>query len=117
MPKSRIQLGLVRLHPVLSDRLLGHLYAKADYLGQVDVCVAVTGLKGATSAYLRNQMAFGDTALQYDRPDYRRTAPFSALLLLSDPRAVARELVLPFIRAITQERYDPLASKPLPPQP
>ena len=89
--------------------ILGRLYGEASYFGPVDAGVAVTGLKGGVSSHLRTRLAFDSRSRPYDRDKYRRTERFLAPTLADDPRSAARRLVLPLVRATTQESYDPLA--------
>ena len=87
--------------------MLGGLYTAGTYLGPVDTGVAVTGLRGAKSSKLSNNIASRYSLQPYERHEYRRTGRFPAAALNDDPRAAARKLVLPLTRAITGERYDP----------
>lgn len=92
-------------------RLLGGVYESADYLGPVDVGIAVTGLRGGVSAYLfqRRRMGglFRDPFPRYDRDDYRRTGQFPALTLRNNPQQAARSLLERLYRATSNEWYDP----------
>jgi hypothetical protein len=87
--------------------VLGGLYAAADYLGPVDVGLAVTGLRGGISYVLKQQSMASPRP--YDKDQYRRTGRFSAIMLKDDPRGAARTLVLPLARALTTESYDPFS--------
>lgn len=89
--------------------VLGGLYAAGAYLGPVDVGVAVTGLRGAVSSHLADDIMTRHARQPYERDEYRRTGRFLALDLSQDPRSAARRLVLPLVRAITQESYDPFS--------
>jgi hypothetical protein len=71
--------------------VMGGLYAKGDYLGQVDVGLAVTGLRGGISYIMSRQI--GSTPTPYDKDQYRRTDRFLASALSSDPRGAASKLV------------------------
>jgi len=88
---------------------LGGLYGAASYLGPVDVGLAVTGLAGGASGHLRTRSAFDLRSRAYDKDEYRRTGRFSASTLMDEPQSAARRLVLPLVRATTQESYDPFA--------
>ena len=87
--------------------VLGGVYAAGNYLGQIDVGVAVTGLKGSVSQRTRYNIA--PSLRPFDKDEYRRISRFSALELSDTPRSAARELVLPLVRATTRESYDPFA--------
>jgi hypothetical protein len=89
--------------------VMGRLYAAGGYLGQVDVGLAVTGLRGSVSYHLRDNLWIERTPYNKDR--YRRTERLSAPTLSSDPRGAASKLVLPLIRAITRESYDPFSDQ------
>jgi hypothetical protein len=87
--------------------VMGGLYDAGGYLGLVDVGVAVTGLRGGVSYVLRDNPWTERTP--YNKVQYRRTERFPASQLASDPRGAARKLVLPLLRAITRESYDPFS--------
>jgi hypothetical protein len=87
--------------------VLGSLYAAGAYLGPVDGGVAVTGLEGAVSSTMSQNMLFDP--VPYDRETYRRTERFPASTPTNDPRSAARKLVMPLIRVTTQGRYDPFS--------
>lgn len=87
--------------------VMGGLYAAGGYSGPVDVGVAVTGLKGGVSYHLRGNPWVERTP--YDRDEYRRTARLPASRLVGDPRGAARTLVLPLLRAVTLDSYDPFS--------
>lgn len=87
--------------------VMGGLYAAGGYLGPVDVGLAVTGLRGGESHHLRDNAWIDCTP--YNRDRYRRTERFSAPQLATDPRAAARGLVLPLLRATTHDSYDPFS--------
>jgi hypothetical protein len=87
--------------------VLGGLYAASDYLGPVDIGLAVTGLRGGISYVLTQRI--GVNARPFDKDQYRRTERFSASTFTSDPRGAGRKLVLPLARATTRERYDPFS--------
>ena len=89
--------------------VLGGLYAAGEYLVPVDTGLAVTGLKGAMSFNLSNDILSRYSLQPYERDEYRRTGQFPAAALSDDPRVAARKLVLPLTRAITGERYDPFS--------
>jgi hypothetical protein len=89
--------------------VLGGLYAAGAYLGPVDTGVAVTALRGAVSSHLGDDIMTKYSRQPYERDEYRRTERFPALALSQDPRSAARRLVLPLVRAITQESYDPFS--------
>ncbi len=87
--------------------LLGGLYTAGNYLGPVDVGLAVTELEGSVSSVLRQRIGVHGSA--FDQDQYRRTERFSAATLMNDPRSAARKLVLPLARATTRESYDPFS--------
>jgi schlafen family protein len=87
--------------------VMGGMYAAGGYLRPVDVGLAVTGLKGGISHAVSRR--FGADPTPYDKNQYRRTARLTASTLSSDPRSAARKLVLPLIRVITRESYDPFS--------
>lgn len=77
--------------------LFGNLYNQAEYNGQVDIGVALIGIKGCVpdTNYRRSL-----TATPYEHNEYRRTKRCSARDLLDNPQAVTSDLVLPLVRAI-----------------
>lgn len=87
---------------------MGGLYAAGGYLGPVDVGLAVTGLRGGISSALSNRFGFDPTP--YDKDQYLRSERFSASTLGDDPRGAARKLVMPLLRAITSDGYDPYSA-------
>lgn len=87
--------------------VMGGLYNAGGYLGPVDVGVAVTGLRGGVSYFLRDN-PWIDRA-PYNKDRYRRTERLPASQLIGDSRGAARALVLPLLRAITCESYDPFS--------
>jgi hypothetical protein len=87
--------------------VMGGLYAEAGYLGPVDVGLAVTSLRGGVS-YVLSDDPWTDPA-PYDKDQYRRTERLPASQLVGDSRGAARKLVLPLLRAITRESYDPFS--------
>jgi hypothetical protein len=88
---------------------LGELYDRGNYVGLVDIGLAVTGLKGAITVRTRNSF-LDDNWPPFDQEEYRRTRRTSALTLKADARSVAEKLVTPLIRATTQGKYDPFKS-------
>ena len=87
--------------------MLGGLCDAADYSGPVDVGVAVTGMRGGVSAALRNHLILRHSLELYDGNKYLRTGRFMVSVLRDDPRAAARNLVLPVTRVVTKEGYNP----------
>jgi len=87
--------------------VLGGLYNAAGYLGPVDVGVAITGMRGGVSAALQDHLIFRHRLEPYEDDRYLRTGRFMASLLRDDPQAAARNLVMPLVRVITMEGYDP----------
>jgi hypothetical protein len=86
---------------------MGGLYAAGSYMGAVDVGVAVTGLRGSVSYILRDHISIERTP--YNRDQYRRTERLPAFHLVGDPRGTASKMVLPLLRAVTRESYDPFS--------
>lgn len=109
----RYEDGLLIFEPLVAGltakflAVMGGLYEAGGYLGPVDVGVAVTGLRGGVSYFLRDN-AWIDRA-PYNKDQYRRTERLPASQLIGDSRGVARTLVLPLLRAITLESYDPFS--------
>jgi hypothetical protein len=89
--------------------VLGGLYDAAGYVGPVDVGLAVTGLGGGVSAALRHHLILRHSLEPYGGEEYLRTGRFMASVLRDDPKAAARNLVLPLTRVVTMERYDPFS--------
>ena len=87
--------------------VIGGLYAAVGYSGPVDVGLDVTGLRGGVS-YILNDDPWTDPT-PYNKDQYRRTERLPASQLAGDSRGAARKLVLPLLRAITRERYDPFS--------
>jgi len=87
--------------------LLGRLYAAGGHAVPVAVGLAVTGLRGGISFVLSQDILAEPRP--YDRDLYRRTERISSLMLEDDPQSVARKLVLPLVRTITRESYDPFS--------
>lgn len=87
--------------------VMGGLYAAGSYLGPVDVGVAVTGLRGGVSYRLSENPWIERTP--YNKDQYRRTVRLPVSQLVSDSRGAASKLVLPLLRAITLESYDPFS--------
>ena len=85
--------------------LLGQLYSRARYIGQVDAGVAIIGLRGSVP-YTRNLFP-RHFATVYDRDEYRKTGRFSAALLRDDLISVARQLLMPLFDAMSQGHLDP----------
>lgn len=88
----------------------GSLFARAGYLGSVDLGVAVTNLKEAVSSKTL-QNAWGYEYPQYNRPEYRRKTRVLSTSLVEAPQEAAKTLVMPLVAAISQERYDPFPTK------
>jgi hypothetical protein len=79
--------------------LMGAIYARARYLGPVDLGVAVTNLRGAVSVMAQHNVVGYDFP-PFDQPEYRRTARFSAEELALNPQLVAKQLVMPLSRRL-----------------
>ncbi len=87
--------------------VMGGLYEAAGYLGPVDVGVAVTGLRGGVSYLLRDNPWVERTP--YNKERYRRTERLPGSRPVGDPGGAARTLVLPLLRAVSLESYDPFS--------
>jgi hypothetical protein len=87
--------------------VMGGLYAAGGYVGPVDVGVAVTGLRGGVSFILRDNIPIERTP--YNNNEYRRTERLPASHLVGDPHGAASKMVLPLLRAVTRESYDPFS--------
>jgi schlafen family protein len=85
--------------------LVGKLYTKARYVGMVDVCLAITGLKGSIPDTTNVRWMLN--VMPYDRDEYRRTTRASALVLSDNPQSVARSLLMPLFNAVSQGKLDP----------
>ncbi len=96
--------GVVAGNTVQLLSLLGRLYERSSYFGMVDIGVAVTGLNGCVPYETRARF---HSLPRFEGPDYRKATRVSALILLSDPRQVAAELVMPLIEAISQGTDNP----------
>jgi hypothetical protein len=83
--------------------LFGMIYDKAQYVGLVDVGVALTGLLGSVPPVDNYYSHF----TPYDRNEYRRTARVSAQMLENDSKSVTRQLLKPLIDAMSQGQIDP----------
>lgn len=85
--------------------VMGGLYKAGSYLGPVDVGAAVTDLRGGVSYTLRDNPWMNRTP--YDKDCYHRTTRITASQLIGDSRGVARSLILPLLRTVTLDSYDP----------
>jgi hypothetical protein len=70
--------------------------------------VAVTGLGGGLSATLQHHLSLRHSLEPYGSDRYLRTGRFMASVLRGDPQSAARTLVMPLVRMITMEGYNPL---------
>jgi hypothetical protein len=110
---QRLPRGFLIFEPLVADlttkflAVMGGLYAAGGYMGPVDVGVAVTGLRGGVSYFLLDNVWIDSTP--YNKDQYRRTERLPASHLVGDPRGVASKMVLPLLRAITRENYDPFS--------
>jgi hypothetical protein len=85
--------------------LLGEIYARAKNIGMVDIGIAVTGIKGSVPH--SKGFVVRSSLTPYDRDEYRRTNRVSALMFKSDPREMARKLLMLLFNAVSQGRIDP----------
>lgn len=81
--------------------ILGNISERGGYLGPVDIALAVTGLKGGIS-YLATRQFAGHQHPPYERDQYRRTTRALASSFATDPRGIAKKLVIPLAQATTQ---------------
>ncbi len=85
---QRYEDGLLVFEPLVAGltakflAVMGGLYAAGGYLGPVDVGVAVTGLRGGASYFLRNSPWVDRTP--YNKDQYRRTERLLASQLVGD---------------------------------
>lgn len=86
--------------------LLGILYDRANYMGPIDIGLAITGLKGCV---ITGNKGVIRGAIPYDRDKYRRTDRVSAIIFKEDPRSVAKKLLMPLFDAMSQELFDPFS--------
>jgi hypothetical protein len=85
--------------------LLGELFNRANFMGMVDLGVALTGLRGSVphERNIRISLSFAP----YDRDDYKRTDRVSAIMLKDNPHEVARNLLMRLFTAMSQGQIDP----------
>jgi hypothetical protein len=88
--------------------VLGELYDRANYLGMVDVGLAVTGLEGCVADLPRDPFR---NLPRFTGRDYRKTARSNALLLKEDPKRVAAQLVMPVVDAVSQSTDNPFKNR------
>ncbi len=84
------------------------LYARAGYQGQVDLGVGITGIEGAEPYRAKRILNLVLEPPGFRQPQYLRTCRAEATVLASQPKNVARQLLRPFFRGLTQGHYDPL---------
>jgi hypothetical protein len=89
--------------------MMGELYGRAAYVGQVDLAVVATKLQGAISNSLYKEQVYFETPPRIGQADYRKTTRANASLMASDPKSLAQTLVKQLTDAATQGRYDPFA--------
>jgi hypothetical protein len=85
---------------------LGELYAKAEYLGAVDVGVIVRRLDGVVGSIPRQQMR-GEA---YPSEQYARQVRLTATMMRDEPEQCGRRLVGNLTAALVGEGYDPFAT-------
>jgi hypothetical protein len=83
--------------------LFGMIYEKTQYVGLVDVGLALTGLLTSVPHVTRSLSRF----TPYDRDEYRRTKRISAQMLQNDSTNVTKQLLMPLIDAMSQGQIDP----------
>jgi hypothetical protein len=88
---------------------MGKLYEKTAYIGMVDIGLALTGLKGSVAH--TNNLRLHYVRIPYDRPEYKKSARFSAIQMLDDPISASKYLVMPFVKAISQGWIDPFSQR------
>jgi hypothetical protein len=81
---------------------MGAFYDAADYVGHVDVGVAVTGIEGAVAFGLHH---WGDQA--FSGPIPGRTTRLSAAELREDAKAVTLSLIRRLLEAVRGQSYNP----------
>ena len=79
---------------------LGRLYQNTNYLGMVDLGLAITGLKGTVPYNMHFPKPYG-------RNEYRRTVRLPAHSLNDNPATEARNLLMPLFQAMSQGSIDP----------
>jgi hypothetical protein len=70
--------------------IIGLIYRRADFVGEVDLGIAVTNLAGAVSTTVHRNGFWSGSG--FGNEDYRRTARVSAQRLASEPRQVVLDL-------------------------
>lgn len=91
--------------------IMGTIYAEGSYLGQVDMGIAVVGLRNRASLELTQKIRISVPPTPYDRDEYRRTGRFSAHTMKERPKDVARSLTMPLIDALTRDSFDPFTDE------
>lgn len=91
--------------------LMGSLYFRADYVGMVDIGVAITGIKGSIPHTDNYRLRW--SLSPYDQNEYRRTDRISALALNTEVYDIARKMLMPIFNAMSQARIDPFPIKPV----
>ncbi|HKB68721.1 MAG TPA: ATP-binding protein [Pyrinomonadaceae bacterium] len=84
--------------------LLGELYDRSSYFGMVDFAVAVTGLDGCVPYETRDRF---HSLPRFEGSEYKKAIRASALTLLSNPKQVASDLLMPLIESISQSTDNP----------
>lgn len=85
-------------------RFSSKVYSKTQYIGMVDICIALNGLKDST--IFPTQL--GKTIL-YERNDYRKTTRISALSIERDYLDTAKLVFTPLMNAMTQGQFNPFS--------
>lgn len=83
----------------------GSLYREASYAGTIDLAFALTGTKGAMSATLLHNRMLQYSARPVEVSEYRRDSRVTAAELQENVRGVAEGLVMPFVNALTVDRF------------
>ncbi len=86
----------------------GALYDRAQYAGQVDVGLAVTGIKGAEPYSTVKNIPSRRFPKEFQQNRYTRTTQVDAPALASGPMDIAHQLLKPFFRGLTHGQYNPL---------
>jgi hypothetical protein len=85
--------------------LLGELYRRASYFGNVEIGVALTGLIGCVP--YEGRMMYRQPHHYQGPSQFLKTSSVSADSLFEEPTKVAAPLLMPIIDAIYQESHDP----------
>lgn len=105
-PMKWFHSSLVASHTTRLLVLLGDLYARAGYLGMVEIGLAVIGLYNCAS---RKAGPFFDSYPRYQDSEYWKTLRISAVTISGNEKNIAAEMLMPLVDAISQGTDDPFA--------